>query len=196
MAAPAARSYRGAGLSSAAPACFYPPCSSSVPPCVSSTCSKAELAQLFTLRTDTQCDTADILQAAAAGPAGAAANLRRARQVAIAAAGSEGQDAAAKDAAAAAAEFADVSATCPDTPLRAAVEAGYVSFVHEDRSSQIQAAKAAAKGDVRAVSPPPPQQQQLQQQYAAVVEEEEEEEEAVEAAGGSASDLELEEDAE
>lgn len=74
--------------------------------------SKEELRQLFTLRTDTACDTSDVL----------------------AAAGGEYS-------------FVDVSATCDDAPLAAAVaQSGLVSFVLlEQRHGGKEEAEAAVK---------------------------------------------------
>lgn len=88
-------------------------------------CSKDELKMLFTLRTDTACDTADLLRQAASGSP------------------SE-EEGDARAAAAAAAEFVDVSGGCADAPLRAAIAAGHVTFVHLDRAQQAAAAGAAA----------------------------------------------------
>lgn len=69
--------------------------------------SREELRQLFTLRTDTACDTADVL---AGGVAGAA--------------------------------FVDVSGSCGDAPLAAAVAAGHVTFVHLEKKQEAPEAGA------------------------------------------------------
>jgi pyruvate/2-oxoglutarate dehydrogenase complex dihydrolipoamide acyltransferase (E2) component len=95
---------------------------------------------LFNLRTDTACDTADLLH-----------------QAAGAARSSEEGDAQA--AASAAAEFVDVSESCADAPLRAAIDAGHVTFVHLDRAQQAAAAGAAAAAS-DAEDPAQKQQQQ------------------------------------
>jgi DNA repair and recombination protein RAD54B len=85
--------------------------------------SREELRQLFTLRTDTACDTADVLGAAAAGGGGG---------------GGEGEP------------FADCAATCGDGPLEAAIAEGHVTFVHLEKKQtnevavEVAAAEAAA----------------------------------------------------
>lgn len=109
-------------------------------------CSKEELRQLFTLRTDTACDTHDLLAQAAA-------------------------------AAAAAPEFRDVSGSCEDGPLCAAISAGHVTFVHLDRSQELAAAAAAAGT----------QQQEQQQQQDAEASVEEEEQQAPGCSGAECS---------
>ena len=119
-------------------------------------CSKEELRQLFTLRTDTACDTHDLLAQAAA-----AAERQAGRGGSGSAAGGEEGGAAA----AAAPEFRDVSGSCEDGPLCAAISAGHVTFVHLDRSQELAAAAAAAGTQQ--------QEQQQQQDAEASVEEEE-----------------------
>ncbi|PRW57845.1 DNA repair and recombination RAD54B [Chlorella sorokiniana] len=120
--------------------------------------SKEELKQLFTLNTATSCDTADILQQAAGRAAAAAAAAgRRAGAGSGAAAGAADEDPAVAAAKAAAAEFRDVSASCTDAPLQAAMAAGHVSFVHQDKN---QAVATAATGGKDAAHEPEGQQQQ------------------------------------
>ncbi|KAL4434006.1 hypothetical protein ABPG75_000447 [Micractinium tetrahymenae] len=148
--------------------------------------SKEELAQLFTLRVDTRCDTAQILReaagkaraaaAAAGGGATAAARLKQQRQrrqqlvddeeeeeEGGAAGGKADEDPVVAAAAAAAAEFKDVSDSCVDAPLKAAIASGHVTFVHLDKS---QTAAAAAPAADKAAAEQQGQQQEQQQQQA------------------------------
>ncbi|KAI7843688.1 hypothetical protein COHA_002588 [Chlorella ohadii] len=89
----------------------------------------------------------------------------------------------------------DVSASCADTPLQAAIAAGHVSFVHQDKS---QAVATAAPGGAEAAALEPAGQQQQQQQAAvegaAALQEELGAAAMQPGFGEGSSDLELEED--
>ncbi|KAI3434723.1 hypothetical protein D9Q98_002784 [Chlorella vulgaris] len=102
--------------------------------------SKEELKQLFTLRTDTCCDTADLLSQAAAA---AQRSLQRAGCVGGGSGDQEGAGTAAS-ASAAASEFRNVAASCTDVPLSAAIQAGHVTFVHLEPAQLAVAAAAAS----------------------------------------------------
>lgn len=118
--------------------------------------SKEELKQIFTLNTGTRCETHDILVAAARKAAAVSAPMR-AKQAAGVGGGKE--DPAVAAAAAVAAEFRDVSDSCIDAPLRAAIGAGCVTWVHQVSqpagAAALLPAKARAAPSCRPRPPPP-----------------------------------------
>lgn len=102
-----------------------------------SVCSSVALAgsalyaQILLLTVLTPCISHFLSQAAGRAAAAVAAAGRRAGAGSAAPTGTADEDPAVAAAKAAAAEFMDVSSSCTDGPLQAAIEAGHVSFVHQ-----------------------------------------------------------------